>query len=72
RRVPLWVRAVIPALMLYLAMPIDIIPDFIPVFGQLDDVAVVIVAGGVLLRFTPPAIIEEHVVRLERGGKESG
>lgn len=71
-RVPLWVRAVIPALMLYLAVPIDIIPDFIPVLGQLDDLAVVMVAGAVLLRFTPPAIIEEHIVRLEREATESG
>ena len=72
RRVPLWVRAVIPALMVYLAMPIDLIPDFIPVLGHLDDLAVVMVAGGVLLRFTPPQIIEEHVVRWDREAKESG
>src|SRR3990172_4572111 len=65
RRVPLWVRCVIPALILYLAMPFDIIPDFIPVLGYLDDVAVVFVAGGLLLRFTPRDVLEEHIGRLE-------
>ncbi len=64
-RVPLWVRAIIPALILYLAMPIDLIPDFIPVLGHLDDVAVVLVAGGLLLRFTPRAAVEDHLARLE-------
>jgi len=71
-RVPFWLRAVIPALVLYLAMPIDLIPDFIPVLGHLDDVAVVVVAGGVLLRFTPRPVLEGHVARLEAGGRGGG
>lgn len=65
RRVPLWLRAIIPALVVYLALPFDIIPDFIPVLGYLDDVAVVLVAGGVLLRFTPRDVLEEHLSRRE-------
>lgn len=66
RRVPFWVRAIIPALVLYLAMPLDIIPDFIPVAGHLDDLAVVLIAGALLLRFTPQAVLEEHLARLEQ------
>jgi len=65
RRIPLLVRAIPPILVLYLAMPIDIVPDFIPVLGQLDDVVVVAVGMGLLLRFTPRAVLEEHVARLE-------
>ena len=64
-RVPLWLRAVLPALALYLAMPLDIIPDFIPVIGYLDDLLVIAFAAGILLRFTPAAVIEEHIVQLE-------
>lgn len=73
RRVPLWVRAVIPALILYLAMPFDIIPDFIPVLGHVDDVVVVFLAVGVLLRFTPRSVLEDHVARLEvlQGGSKA-
>ena len=65
RRIPLLVRAVPPALVLYLAMPLDIIPDFIPVIGHLDDALVLLLGIGVLLRFTPRRVLEEHLARLE-------
>ena len=64
-RIPLLVRAVPPALVLYLAMPLDVIPDFIPVIGHLDDVLVLVIGIAVLLRFTPRAVLEEHLARLE-------
>ena len=64
-RVPLLVRALPPALVLYLAMPLDIVPDFIPVIGHLDDALVLLLGIVLLLRFTPRAVLEEHVERLE-------
>jgi uncharacterized membrane protein YkvA (DUF1232 family) len=64
-RVPVALRLLPLALVLYLALPLDIVPDFIPVLGQLDDVLVFAVAAGVLLRFTPREVVEEHVVALE-------
>ena len=64
-RVPLLVRALPPALVLYLAMPLDIIPDFIPVIGHLDDALVLLLGVALLLRFAPRAVLEEHVTRLE-------
>jgi uncharacterized membrane protein YkvA (DUF1232 family) len=64
-RIPLLVRAVPPALVLYLAMPLDIIPDFIPVIGHLDDALVLLLGVAMLLRLTPRAVLEEHVARLE-------
>jgi uncharacterized membrane protein YkvA (DUF1232 family) len=66
QRVPVWLRAVIPALVLYLALPIDIIPDFIPVLGHLDDVLVVLLAVGALVRFTPRQVFQEHLATLEK------
>jgi uncharacterized membrane protein YkvA (DUF1232 family) len=48
--------AVIP----YLVLPIDLVPDFIPVAGYLDDVVVVGFALRHVLRGSDPAIIHEH------------
>jgi uncharacterized membrane protein YkvA (DUF1232 family) len=66
RRIPLRVRMIPPGLILYLAMPIDLIPDFIPVVGQLDDAIVVFVGVRLLLRFAPRDIVEGHVARFEQ------
>ncbi len=73
-RVPAWARIVAVALVLYIAMPLDIVPDFIPVLGQLDDVLVLMVGAGLLLRSIPRAVLEEHIGRLEaeRAAKASG
>ena len=47
-RTPLDVRAVLVAMLLWILSPIDLIPEFIPVIGPLDDVLVAVVA----LRYT--------------------
>ena len=65
-RIPLRVRLIPPGLILYLAMPIDLIPDFIPVIGQLDDMIVVFVGVRLLLRFAPREVVEDHIARLEQ------
>ena len=65
RRMPPVVKAVIPALVAYLLMPLDIIPDFIPVVGQLDDMLLIVLALGLVFRFTPVELLDEHIRRLE-------
>jgi len=44
---------------LYVVSPIQLIPNFIPVLGQLDDVLVVAFAMRVLNRHTPPTVLKE-------------
>lgn len=44
RSAPLSVRVVLVGLLVWIISPIDLIPEFIPVFGPLDDVVVAIVA----------------------------
>lgn len=65
RRVPLPARALLPAVLLYPAMPLDIVPDFIPVVGYLDDVLVILGAAWVFLRLVPTSVLEEQVAALE-------
>jgi uncharacterized membrane protein YkvA (DUF1232 family) len=71
RRIPLLARAIIPVVLLYLAMPLDIIPDFIPVLGYLDDLVIVLVGVWALLRLRPRAVVEEHVAALEREARRA-
>jgi uncharacterized membrane protein YkvA (DUF1232 family) len=65
-RVPMLVRVIPVLLILYLSMPLDILPDFIPVVGQIDDVLVVAVGAGLMLRLTPVTVLEQHISSLER------
>jgi uncharacterized membrane protein YkvA (DUF1232 family) len=58
-RVPWYAKAVAAAVAAYALSPIDLIPDFIPVVGYLDDL--IIVPLGVLLavRLIPADLMEE-------------
>ncbi|MGE5594854.1 MAG: YkvA family protein [Hyphomicrobiales bacterium] len=51
--VPIAARIALILLVGYLALPLDLIPDFIPVIGQLDDGLVVVVAVGLLMIAVP-------------------
>src|SRR5687767_3249418 len=59
-RVPTWVRAGLVGTAVYLAVPWDPIPDWIPVVGQLDDLVVITVGVRALLRRIPESIVREH------------
>jgi uncharacterized membrane protein YkvA (DUF1232 family) len=63
--VPWWAKALLPALALYLAMPFDLIPDFIPVVGYLDDLLLLLLVASLLRRAIPRPVIEENVRALE-------
>jgi uncharacterized membrane protein YkvA (DUF1232 family) len=64
-RVPRSARLLLPLLIIYLALPVDLIPDFIPVVGYLDDIAVLVLVGLLFLRALPPKVIEEHLAAVE-------
>lgn len=59
-RVPRRARVVVVLLLAYLAMPFDLVPDVIPVAGQLDDVLVVALALRLVLRAAGPELVREH------------
>jgi uncharacterized membrane protein YkvA (DUF1232 family) len=59
-RVPArWKVASVLALV-YLAFPFDLVPDFIPVAGQLDDAILVALVLRGLLRSAGPRLMREH------------
>jgi uncharacterized membrane protein YkvA (DUF1232 family) len=46
--------------LVYLAVPFDLVPDFIPVAGQLDDAVLVALVLRGLLRSAGPRLVREH------------
>ena len=63
-RVPKQQKFVLGAIAAYLAFPLDIIPDFIPVIGQLDDVAVLVLGLDWFIRNAPPEVVQEHMAKI--------
>lgn len=58
--VPRRSKIAIVALLAYLALPFDLVPDFIPVAGQLDDVLVVALVLRATLRSGGAALVRRH------------
>ena len=58
-RLPRRHKLLVAALLPYLAMPFDLIPDFIPVAGQLDDAVIVALVLRRVVRANPE-LVEEH------------
>jgi uncharacterized membrane protein YkvA (DUF1232 family) len=59
-RVPTRRKVLLGALLAYVAMPIDLVPDFIPVAGQLDDAIIVALVLRSMLRAGGPELLREH------------
>jgi uncharacterized membrane protein YkvA (DUF1232 family) len=60
RRVPLPAKIVLGIASLWLASPIDLIPEFIPLVGPLDDAIVAALTLRLVLRMTEGSVIREH------------
>ena len=64
--VPLWPRVMLAILLVWLVSPIDLIPEFIPVLGPLDDVVVAVL----VLRYVGRRVGLPELQRHWRGSPE--
>jgi uncharacterized membrane protein YkvA (DUF1232 family) len=64
-RVPWYVKALAAGLMAYALSPIDLIPDFIPVLGYLDDLVVIPLGILLMRRWIPVAVWADCQARAE-------
>jgi len=70
KRVSPWLKAVIPTLVLaYVLSPWDLVADLIPVLGQLDDLAILLLGMQLFIGLCPKQIVQEH---LQGGSAVSG
>lgn len=63
-RVPPQIKAIPALATVYLLSPLDLIPAWIPVLGQLDDLAVMLLAVRAFKNAVPPAILAEYEAKL--------
>jgi uncharacterized membrane protein YkvA (DUF1232 family) len=71
-RVPWYARVVAACVVAYALSPIDLIPDFIPVLGYLDDLLLVPLGIALAIRLIPPEILADCRAQaqtsVDRGG----
>lgn len=66
-RVPWHARFLVAAVVAYALSPIDLIPDFIPVLGYLDDLLLVPLGIALAVRMIPPEVLAECRERARAG-----
>jgi uncharacterized membrane protein YkvA (DUF1232 family) len=67
-RTPWYAKVLLLAIVAYAVSPIDLIPDFLPVIGLLDDVILLPLGIALALKMIPRAVIEECRARVATSG----
>lgn len=69
-RTPWYAKALVGLVVFYALSPIDLIPDFIPLIGQLDDLIVVPLGLKLASKLVPKPLMEEYIrqaILIEQG-----
>ena len=65
-RTPIFVRVLAVLVAAYALSPIDLIPDFIPVIGYLDDLLLVPLGLALVVRLTPHEVLESARLKAQQ------
>ncbi len=71
-RVPILPKALLVLALVYVVSPLDVIPDFIPVIGEMDDIVVVLSGLWLFIRLCPPEVVRETVHDIAARAKARG
>lgn len=66
QRVPWYVKLFALSVVAYAFSPIDLIPDFIPIIGYIDDLIIVPIGISIALKLIPPAVLEDCRIQAEK------
>jgi uncharacterized membrane protein YkvA (DUF1232 family) len=68
-RVPWYAKLLAVSVAAYALSPIDLIPDFIPVVGYLDDLIIVPLGIWLVVSLIPDEVMAEHRARADEAGQ---
>jgi uncharacterized membrane protein YkvA (DUF1232 family) len=66
-RTPIGLKAIMAAALAYVVMPVDLIPDAIPIVGQADDLTVLLLTLDLFIHNAPREVRLEHTLRARNG-----
>jgi uncharacterized membrane protein YkvA (DUF1232 family) len=66
---PWYAKLLVAGIVAYAISPIDLIPDFIPVLGLLDDLLLIPLGMALAIRLVPPAVLAECRARAQERRK---
>lgn len=70
KRTPWYAKAIVILALAYIISPIDLIPDFIPVIGLLDEVILIPIVYSVVMKLVPDMVKTDAVTMTDE--KETG
>ena len=65
-RVPMTAKLVLGGTLLYLISPIDVVPDWLPLAGQADDIAILLAGLNMFIKACPRRLVDEHSGKIDR------
>lgn len=70
-RVPIYLKIIPFASLIYILMPLDFIPDLIPALGQVDDLGALILAIETFIMMSPQDVVQQHLAEIEASARRS-
>jgi uncharacterized membrane protein YkvA (DUF1232 family) len=66
-RTPVALKAILVAALAYVVLPVDLIPDALPIIGQADDLTVLLLVLDLFIQNAPAEVRDEHMARARNG-----
>ena len=66
-RTPIGLKGILAAALAYVVLPVDLIPDAIPILGQADDLTVLLLVLDLFIQNAPAEVRAEHTARARNG-----
>ena len=71
RRTPWYAKLLVAGIVAYALSPIDLIPDFVPILGYLDDLILIPIGIAWAIKLIPPPVLAECRARAQQATAQS-